>query len=127
MTLMRIYLVVLAVGLSIIGLGYGVAPASVLPLALDIAVEGRDLTHIFRAVMCLYFGISLYWLLAAFRPDWVRPAVMSSVFFIGGLGVGRLLSLLVDGLPSLLLTIYLLLEIAVALVGILLLRHSSRG
>ncbi|MFB3132280.1 MAG: DUF4345 family protein [Rhodothermales bacterium] len=42
-----------------------------------------------------------------------------------GLALGRLLSLLVDGIPSLLLIIYLLLEVSFAAIGVYLLRQST--
>jgi hypothetical protein len=34
-------------------MSYGIAPATILPVALNVTVEGTDLTHIFRAIMGL--------------------------------------------------------------------------
>lgn len=117
----KFYLLLSGIGLSIIALSYGLSPGTILPAFLEITVTGTDQTHIFRAVMCLYFGMSGFWITAAFRPLWTRPAVASVVFFMSGLGLGRLLSIVSDGVPSSLLLIYLGLEVAMAGCGLYLL------
>ena len=61
----RFYLIFSAAGLFVIALSYGVAPAVVLPRVLDLTVEGTDLTHIFRAIMGLYFGMIVLRVLGA--------------------------------------------------------------
>jgi Domain of unknown function (DUF4345) len=125
MTLDRFYLLFSGIGLSTIGMSYGISPSNVLPAMLDITIDGTDQTHIFRAVMCLYFGMSLYWLVAAFTPNWSRHAIISVVFFMAGLAIGRLLSLAIDGVPSLLLVIYMFLEFAMLFFGLYVLKASS--
>ena len=59
------------------------------------------------------------------EPTPTRAALLSEVVFMTGLALGRLLSLLVDGIPSLLLIIYLLLEVSFAAIGVYLLRQST--
>ena len=113
----RIYLLVSSLGLSLIALSYGIAPASIIPSLLQVDVEGIDLTHVFRAVMCLYLGMAAYWAAASCIPSWTRPAAASVIFFMSGLALGRAISLVVDGLPSLVLGVYLALEIAMAAWG----------
>ena len=63
---MRAYLLLIAAILVPIALSYGVAPATLLPKLLDIAVEGVDQMQIFRALMCLYLAASTFWAIAAF-------------------------------------------------------------
>jgi hypothetical protein len=118
----RFYLLFSAAGLLLIALSYGIAPAEVLPKALDLSVEGTDLTHIFRAVMGLYLGMIALWILGAMRPQFVRAAVIAEVAFMFGLAFGRVLSILVDGVPSVLLVAYTALEIAMGAWGILILK-----
>ncbi len=89
----RLYLLVSAAGLTAVALSYGVAPAAVLPQLLDIAVEGTDLTHVFRAIMGLYLGMIVLWVLGAFRPSLTRAAVIAEIAFMSGLAVGRVLRL----------------------------------
>ena len=47
----RFYLLFSAAGLFLVALSYGIAPKAVLPKALEITVDGTDLTHIFRAII----------------------------------------------------------------------------
>ena len=121
----RFYLLFSAAGLLLIALSYGVAPAAVLPTILDLTVVGTDQTHIFRAIMGLYLGMIALWVVGAFRPDFSRAAVIAEVFFMLGLACGRVLSIIVDGIPSILLVGYTIVEIAMGLWGILILRKLS--
>ena len=118
----RYYLLVSAAGLFVIAMGYGIAPTDVLPQILQITVSDRDMIHIFRAVMGLYLGFVVLWAAGAFVPRMAQAAILSEVVFMVGLASGRFLSLLIDGWPSILLTIYLILEAAMAVIGIICLR-----
>lgn len=124
--LMRYYLLLVVALVVPIALSYGVDPQSVLPTALDISVSGTDQTHILRAMMCLYLGAALFWLIAAFTPSWQRTAVIWAIFFSVSLAVGRAISLFVDGPPSSLLVIYLVLEIFGGLLGLAVLVSADR-
>ena len=114
----RFYLIFSAAGLILVALSYGVAPAAVLPKVLDLTVEGTDQTHIFRAIMGLYLGMITLWIVGAFRPDFTRVAVISEIFFMLGLACGRVLSIIVDGVPSPLLVAYAIVEVAFGLWGL---------
>jgi hypothetical protein len=121
-TMPRFYLLFSAAGLSLVALSYGVAPSDVLPKLMDLKIEGTDLTHILRAVMGLYLGMIVLWVIGAFRLDFTRAAVISEIFFMLGLAGGRLLSITVDGLPSVLLIGYTAVEVALGVWGILILK-----
>jgi hypothetical protein len=121
----RFYLLFSAAGLFVIALSYGIAPEAILPMALDVAVESTDLTHIFRAVMGLYLGMIVLWILGAFRPKLTQVAVIAEVVFMLGLAFGRVVSILIDGIPSLLLVIYAVLEIVMGLWGVLILKNQG--
>ena len=122
----RFYLLFSAAGLFVIALSYGVAPAAILPRALDVTVEGTDLTHIFRAVMGLYLGMIVLWVLGAFWANLTRAAVIAEVTFMIGLALGRVVSIVIDGIPSMLLVAYAVLEIAMGLWGVLILNRPVR-
>jgi len=124
--LMRFYLLLAVFLIVPIALNYGIAPAEMLPKSLDVTVEGTDLTHIFRGLMCLYLGAAVFWGIAAFTPSWQRTAVIWVIFFAFSIAVGRVISLIVDGPPSPLLLIYLGLEIAAGLLGIFIVRAADR-
>jgi hypothetical protein len=123
----RFYLLFSAAGLTLVALSYGVAPADVLPRLMDVKIEGTDLTHIFRAIMGIYLGMIVLWLMGAFRLDFTRAAVISEIFFMLGLAGGRLLSITVDGVPSIPLIFYTMVEIVLGISGIwVLITHCPR-
>ena len=125
--LMRAYLLMVATILVPIALSYGVAPATVLPKLLDIAVEGVDQMQIFRALMCLYLAASTFWAIAAFKPAWQRVAVIWAVFFCLSLAIGRTISLAADGPASRLLDLYLGLEIFGGFLGLAVLVYGREA
>ena len=116
------YLLISAVGLLPVALSYGVVPELSLNWLFGIIPDVPNETHIFRGVMGLYLALVSLWVLGAIRERYERAAVVSEVFFMSGLALGRLLSLLVDGWPHWLLAMYMLLEVILAIVGIILLR-----
>jgi hypothetical protein len=124
--MMQLYLLVVAVGLFPIALSYGVNPGSVLPKYMNIRVEGTDQTEMFRALMCLYLGMVAFCLMAAlFQPGWRHVAVVWTVFFMFSLAIGRLISLVVDGMPSRILVVYMLVELAMGAIGLALLAREA--
>jgi hypothetical protein len=124
--MMKLFLLVAAAILVPVALSYGVDPAVILPKFMNITVEGIDQTHIFRALMCLYLGMSTFCVIAAFTPEWRRVAVIWAVFFAYSLALGRILSLIVDGMPSPILLFYLAVELIVGTVGLLVLFSEGR-
>jgi hypothetical protein len=117
--MMKLFLLVAGVFLFPVALSYGVDPAATLPkLGMNIAVEGTDQTHIFRALMGLYLGMVTFCIIAAFTPEWRRVAVIWAVFFAYSLALGRILSLIVDGMPSHILLFYLAVELTVGTLGL---------
>lgn len=74
--------------------------------------------------MGLYHALAAFRVLGALRSDLRVPALWSLTVFMGGLALGRVLSLLLDGMPHPVLVIYLLLEIGFCAVGLWLLRRQ---
>ena len=117
MTKESIFLLVAAVGLTPIALAYGLAPAITVPMLYGVEIDSINVTHIFRAVMGLYLAMVIFWILGAIQEPLRFAALCSVVVFMGGLAMGRILSLLVDGIPVAPLVIYLVLEVGFALLG----------
>lgn len=90
-----------------------------------LSIELPNETHIFRGVMGLYLALVTLWILGAMNENYERAAILSEVFFMSGLAVGRFLSLLVDGWPHWLLVNYLVLEAILAVAGIMLLKQGK--
>lgn len=73
---------------------------SVLKAQLDIQVNTIDLSNMLKAMMCLYLGISIVWILGIWKAKyWIR-ATQLNILFMLSLATGRGLSMLMDGLPS---------------------------
>jgi len=122
----KLFLLVAGVFLIPVALSYGVDPAATLPKFTNITVEGTDQTHIFRALMGLYLGMVTFCIIAAFTPEWRRVAVIWAVFFAYSLAIGRILSLVLDGMPSPILLFYMAVELIVGTLGLLLLTRERR-
>jgi low temperature requirement protein LtrA len=121
----RLVLLLAAVGLVPIALSYGMVPSKSLPYLLDISVEGTNHTHVFRAIMGLYLVNVLFWLAGAVMPALRRPALWVLFLFMAGLAAGRLLSLVLDGVPSFVLIFYLVAELLFAALALKCLRAPA--
>ncbi len=110
----RLFLLIATIGLLPVALSYGVAPATTLPFLYGFPVDGVNLTHVFRGVMGLYLANAAFWLAGALWPSLRTPALWGLLVFMAGLAVGRILSVLVDGIPGLLLVFYIVVEIVMA-------------
>ena len=103
----------------VVGATYGLYPNTFLPLFFDFNVETTDLNHVFRAMMGSYFALGIYWGYSLFFQNHWRAATYSVVFFMGGLAVGRLWSIAIDGIPSTAFTVGTILEIIFVIWGCL--------
>ena len=75
--------------------------------------------------MGLYLALVLFWITGAFKVQLRQAALCSLIVFMLGLAAGRILSLVVDGIPHWLLVVYLVLEIVFGVLGILLIKKSD--
>jgi hypothetical protein len=121
----QMFLLVTAIGLIPIALTYGLAPNRSLGYLFDVSVPSVNGTHIFRAVMGLYLALVVFWIIGAYRAEVRQAALYSLVVFMLGLAAGRTLSLVVDGMPSWLLVVYLVLELILGILGLQLLKRSD--
>jgi hypothetical protein len=121
----RAFLIFCAVGLVPIALGYGAKPSTSLDALYGIIVDTTNLTHIMRAVMGLYLGMVVLWVWGAFKKQMTAPALISCAVFMLGLAAGRILSIIVDGMPHWLLVVYAVLEIVLGLGAIVIYRGDD--
>lgn len=80
------------------GIIYGVT--TLVPLYLNIQVDTIDLANMLKANMFLYFGISAVWILGIWKSNYWKTATQLNILFMLSLAIGRLLSMLTDGLPT---------------------------
>lgn len=125
MNIKKAYLIFAFCAVSTIALLYGIDPGWFARTFLDMPAAGRDFAHILRAVTGLYLALGCFWLYAAFRPDYRNPAIVTTAVFAGGLVLGRLLSLALDGWPSPLLVFYIVLELGLVPIALWVLRRPD--
>lgn len=80
------------------GIIYG--SPSILPEHLDIQVQTVDLSNMLKAIMCLYLGIGLVWLLGVWKPEYWENATKLNILFMLTLATGRAISMVADGFPT---------------------------
>ena len=112
MKIKKYFLLLAFATVSVIALLYGVSPAWFARTFLSAGAVGTDLAHIFRAVMCLYLALGVFWLFAAYSDRYRNAALLTTMIFAGGLVIGRLISFVVDGRPSPLLVVYAAMEMS---------------
>lgn len=79
---------------------YGLFPDEALPVLFDFEVQTTDLKNVFRAILGLYLAFSTVWILGIFQVSFWKIATVSNVVFMFGLVFGRMLSMILDGIPS---------------------------
>jgi hypothetical protein len=79
---------------------YGSNPEHILPYYFAFEVNTADLKSVFRALMGLYLSFSLLWIIGILKPNFWKVATLANGFFMCGIALGRLLSLVIDGISS---------------------------
>jgi len=123
--LQKALLILVAVGLIPIALSYGLIPNKSMSYLYEITDLQLNQIHIFRAIMCLYLALIVFWFIGAFNIKLRQAALYSLVVFMFGLAAGRIISLIVDGIPNWLLLVYLLLELGFGIIGYVLIKKSA--
>ncbi|ULC59677.1 DUF4345 domain-containing protein [Flaviramulus sp. BrNp1-15] len=75
---------------------YGFNPNS----QFNIQLNTIDEHNFFKAIMGLYLGFSALWVLGILKKEFLKTALVTNIVFMLGLGIGRLLSLFLDGSPT---------------------------
>jgi hypothetical protein len=100
---------------------YGFQPDS----KFDIHLNTIDEHNFFKAIMGLYLGFSVLWILGILKNNYLKTAVLTNIIFMLGLGFGRLLSLLIDGIPTFGYIFGTFAEIFLAIYGIWVLKNKN--
>ena len=116
-----IFLELVAIGLIPLGIAYGAHPLfSLFPISFLDKVEINSVDHanIFSGIMGLYITMALFWILGAFNKSLTIPALWSLIIFMTGIGAGRAISLVTDGIPSNPYLLFLFCEVIFASIGL---------
>ncbi|WP_203256570.1 DUF4345 domain-containing protein [Hyunsoonleella ulvae] len=92
----KIHLVISVIIVVPVAFLYGFSPSS----EFNIQLNTIDEQNAFKAIMGLYLGFSILWVLGVFKTNFLKLALVSNMIFMLGLGFGRLLSLVLDGTPT---------------------------
>ena len=115
-----LFLILVAISLIPLGITYGAHPSfNLLPISFldEVEINSIDHANIFSGIMGLYVTMAIFWILGAFNKSLTIPALWSLVIFMTGIGVGRAISMITDGMPSNPYLLFLLLEVIFALIG----------
>lgn len=110
----KIHLVISVLIVVPVAFVYGFNPSS----KFNIFLETIDEQNFFKAVMGLYLSFSTLWTLGVFKTNYLKPALISNLIFMFGLGAGRLLSLAIDGTPTSAFVIGMIGELLLAFYGL---------
>ena len=126
MQLKKGLLVLSFVTICVIALLYGISPQWFFETFLVNSQDPSiDQSHILRAVMMLYMALGLFWLYCAFSDKYRDAGIIVLSVFCGGLVAGRILSVIIDGMPSPILILYIFMELSLVPVCIWILRRDS--
>lgn len=92
----NLHLIISILIVSSIAIVYGFQPNMV----FDVSVNSIDEANIFKAIMGLYSAFSMLWILGIFQIDLWKTATVSNIVFMLGLAFGRIISMLLDGIPT---------------------------
>ena len=123
-----LFLVLVAIGLIPLGVTYGAHPAfNLLPISFldEVEINSIDHANIFSGIMGLYVTMAIFWILGALKKSLTIPALWSLVIFMTGIGAGRAISMIADGMPSGPYLLFLLLEVIFALIGFMFIKSMK--
>lgn len=123
-----LFLIFVAIGLIPLGITYGAHPSfNLLPISFldDVEINSIDHANIFSGIMGLYVTMAIFWILGALKKSLTIPALWSLVIFMTGIGAGRAISIIADGMPSGPYLLFLLLEVIFALIGFMLIKSMK--
>ena len=106
-----------------IGIIYGSQPN----LLFDIQLQTIDEYNVFKAIMGLYFGFSLLWILGIFKNNLWQMAIVSNFIFMLGLAFGRTISIISDGIPSMIFVLGILGEVTLGLYSYFIWKNNDKN
>ena len=124
----RCFLLVSALGFLLIGINTFRDPLAALA-GVELAVNTVSALNELRANYGgLQIGMALFLLAGLFQPAMTRPALLAQTLLVGGLAIGRLVSIGLDGAPNATVQGLLVLESVTALLSLALYsRNPSHG
>jgi hypothetical protein len=76
--------------------------------------------------MGLYIAMAAFWFIGIIKSHFWIASTIANILFMGGLAIGRIISIVFDGSPSVIFLIGLILEMLLAIWGIINLNLDKR-
>lgn len=92
----KIHLLIAIIIVIPVSFVYGFNPKS----QFDIQLETIDEHNFFKAIMGLYLGFAILWILGILKQKYLKTSLITNMIFMLSLGFGRLISLFLDGTPT---------------------------
>ena len=97
---------------------YGFLPNFISQSLFDVEIVTLDLANIYKAIMGFYLASASLWILGILNLKYWEIATFSNIIFMFGLSIGRMISLISDGIPSTIFLYGTLAEMILAIFGI---------
>lgn len=111
MKLKSVVLLSASLGIGVIGLGYLISPQFMYGL-YGIEIETVNEANMVRSAYGgLFLGFGILFLMGARRDQFSRPALIALLTFMASFAVGRIVSIVVDGMPAPLILSLIVFEI----------------
>jgi hypothetical protein len=92
----KIHLIISVCIVIPVAFSYGFYP----DLQFELFPKTIDEHNFYKAIMGLYLGFSAFWIWGVLNSNFLKTALVTHCIFMLGLGSGRVLSILIDGLPT---------------------------
>lgn len=92
----KAHLIISSIIVILVAFVYGFRPS----LLFYIHLNTIDEANVFKAVMGLYLAFASLWIVGVFKSNYWKIATISNMVFMLGLAFGRIISLIMDGMPS---------------------------
>lgn len=109
----NLHLLISALIIIPVGLIYGFSPS----LLFDVELNTVDENNVFKAIMGLYLAFGFIFIIGIVQPIFWQTATISNVIFMFGLAFGRIVSLLLNGIPSTIFCIGILGELILGMLA----------
>lgn len=109
-------------GIGLACLFFPVQTASI----VDIELNNVTATVDFRANYGGFaFGLGIIFIIAIFKSEFVRPALFVQALSFAGFALGRVVGILLDGMPKMIIVYFLVLEIIGVIVAVYCLKNVA--
>lgn len=118
----NLHLVLSTIIVVMVAFVYGFQPN----LLFVVAIKSVDEANIFKAIMGLYLGFSILWIIGIFNSSFWKVATISNMIFMLGMVFGRGVSIFFDGNPSFIFVVGTIGELVLGIYAyIQLVKHSA--